>query len=318
MTRQINDPAIKLDFVPKKGGIYSIKLMLKLKNIFYRLEIEHLWVEELIVQYSRFMLEEMIFDGQRELQNNIPNGTRFFRKISEYPLKRKQKAHPNLKGILEVNNIKSYSRAMKIIGSLSRPSKIPTFGYALPAMDCKSGSELRNERNSSCSKCYGYNGWYSFGWVRKAMEKRSIAIFHSEWVDGMVYAIKYHMLTEFRWHDTGDLQSVEHLKKICDVAYATPEVKHWLPTQEPEIVYEYWKRHQGFPENLRHGLRLSAKYINGEPPVKLAKKMGIGVSKVVSGKFNTSYDCPSSNQNGQCKSCRRCWNDDFMIIYKLH
>jgi hypothetical protein len=36
----------------------------------------------------------------------------------------------------------------------------------------------------------------------------------------------------FRWHDSGDIQSLKHLAKIFKVARLTPDVNHWLPTRE--------------------------------------------------------------------------------------
>ena len=40
----------------------------------------------------------------------------------------------------------------------------------------------------------------------------------------------------FRWHDSGDLQGVWHLKNIFEVCNNTPATMHWLPTQERQYL----------------------------------------------------------------------------------
>ena len=41
-------------------------------------------------------------------------------------------------------------RALKIIGGLSKPSKMPGWAYGLPAKECKTGSKLVKVKNSVC------------------------------------------------------------------------------------------------------------------------------------------------------------------------
>jgi hypothetical protein len=61
----------------------------------------------------------------------------------------------------------------------------------------------------------------------------------------------------FRWHDAGDLQSVDHMNKIIEVCKLTPDTKHWLPTQERQ----YLPKPEDVPENLI--IRLSAAKVDG-------------------------------------------------------
>jgi hypothetical protein len=50
----------------------------------------------------------------------------------------------------------------------------------------------------------------------------------------------------FRWHDSGDVQDVDHLEKIFEVCRLTPSKRHWMPTREAWI-----KDHmQDAPANL--------------------------------------------------------------------
>lgn len=230
---------------------------------------------------------------------------------------------------LNVNGITSVQQATKIIGHLSHPSKIPAWGYSLPAKRCITGSKLENIEGSTCCKenCYAKRGWYPKRKVIiNAMERRFRSIKNPKWVDGMVFMIKWHLCKFFRWHDSGDLQSIEHLHKIVKVAEACPDVWFWLPTREYDIVAKYKKLLGNIPRNLV--IRLSGMMIDGPAPTPLAQKLGI-VSSIVSTKGN--HTCPASTkkvlvhngqkkiQEGFCGSCRNCWNPDIpVIIYKFH
>ena len=79
------------------------------------------------------------------------------------------------------------------------------------------------------------------------------------WVDAMTFQIlRYNTDLHHRWFDSGDLQSVEMLRAICNVCALTPQIKHWLPTQERAIVQEF-KRSNTIPANLV--IRISASKI---------------------------------------------------------
>ena len=49
--------------------------------------------------------------------------------------------------------------ALKIVGGLSKPSKMPGWAYGLPAKECKTGSKLAQQDNTVCSGCYGTSHW---------------------------------------------------------------------------------------------------------------------------------------------------------------
>ncbi len=134
------------------------------------------------------------------------------------------------------------------------------------------------------------------------------------WVDAMTIAING---TEssgyFRWHDSGDLQSLEHLTKIVQIAKNLPNIDFWLPTREYSIVAEYVKQNGAFPDNLT--VRLSAYMIDGQPPVGLAKRLGL----TTSGVSTSGFTCPSSSQGNKCLSCRACWDKNVSNVnYKKH
>jgi hypothetical protein len=70
----------------------------------------------------------------------------------------------------------------------------------------------------------------------------------------------------FRWHDSGDLQSLEHLRKIVAVARRLPGVKFWLPTREYQTVEAYRRGYGVMPANLV--VRYSAIRIDGPAPLR--------------------------------------------------
>ena len=55
---------------------------------------------------------------------------------------------------------------------------------------------------------------YRFDVVKNAMERRYKAISDPEWVFAMSVLINSKKSKYFRWHDSGDIQSLEHLQKI--------------------------------------------------------------------------------------------------------
>ena len=91
----------------------------------------------------------------------------------------------------------------KIVGGLSKPSKMPGPAYNLPASKCITGSKLVKIKGSVCEGCYALKGRYRFPNVQAALERRLKAIESPLWVDAMIQLIKPHK--EFRWHDSGDI-----------------------------------------------------------------------------------------------------------------
>jgi len=122
--------------------------------------------------------------------------------------------------------------AWKLVGGLSRPSKMPGWSYGLPAAECKTGSKLVNVEGSTCEGCYATKGCYVFPVVQAAQYKRLESIAKPEWVDAMALLINSKRPDVFRWHDSGDVQDVPHLMKIFEVCELSPEKRHWLPTRE--------------------------------------------------------------------------------------
>ena len=122
------------------------------------------------------------------------------------------------------------SEAFKIVGGLSKPSKMPGWAYGLPAKECKTGSKLVKVPGGVCHGCYALKGMLDSS--RSGAQYRRLASLSSPlWVGAMALLINSKK-SKFRWHDSGDVQDEQHLLKIFAVCKLTPEVKHWMPTRE--------------------------------------------------------------------------------------
>ena len=110
----------------------------------------------------------------------------------------------------------------------------------------------------------------------------------------------------FRWHDSGDLQGPEHLKKIFEVCKLTPDTQHWLPTREagmlklmdPDII----------PTNLI--IRLSGHMVDGKNSTFWPWTSAVSSS---------SKTCPALDQGNSCRDCRACWDRSVSnVTYPKH
>ena len=189
------------------------------------------------------------------------------------------------------------TEAKQITGSLTRTSKMPGLSYSLPAWECKTGSKLRKVKGSVCSACYALKGNYTrYKAIKAAQYDRLEKIKNSLWVAAMVVQVKRQKY--FRWHDAGDVQDLEHLKKIYSVCKLTPEVKHWMPTREAWI-----KNHlDSKPSNL---------VIRFSPPMIGQRNDSWPNSSMV---VETGATCPAPSQGGKCGSCRQCWDSTVKVV----
>lgn len=195
-------------------------------------------------------------------------------------------------------------------GSLSKPSKMPGWSYGIPAAECKTGSFLAaNDPDSICANCYAMKGMYRFRNVQAAQYARLATISTPLWVPAMTRLIAHYSSDVFRWHDSGDLQSVAHLAAICEIARRLPDTKFWLPTREYDMVARYRRRHT-IPPNLT--VRLSAFRVGAEvdAPPELSDMPTSGAHKgkgaYTSGKGR--LECQAYRRGGECGSCRACWS----------
>lgn len=198
-----------------------------------------------------------------------------------------------------------------IAGTLSDPSKMPGFGYGLPALkSCKTGSKLAEVPGTVCHDCYACKGRYMFPNVRQAQDKRLKAISNPSWVEAMVQMIGSKKEKYFRWHDSGDLISLAHLSKICQIADRLPDYVFWLPTQEHKLVAEYRLKFGDLPSNLV--VRLSSPKIDGRPV-----STDLCTSTVHQYSEPYGHACPSHLQGNKCGDCRACWDKNIKNVSYL-
>jgi len=219
-----------------------------------------------------------------------------------------------------MQTIQIYTRkqAQDLAGSVTKTSKMPSDSYSLPAQACITGSKLVNVKGSVCEGCYALKGNYHryAKTIQPAQYKRLESIKSPLWVESMVKLIGNKPF--FRWHDSGDLQSVDHLAKIATIARHLVNTTFWLPTREYDIVKDYLKT-ESVPVNLV--IRLSAMMIDA--PAKLPKSLrgqtNILTSTVHAKKDLDGYKCVAPSQGGKCGSCRACWDNTVTnVSYKAH
>jgi hypothetical protein len=196
--------------------------------------------------------------------------------------------------------------AWTLVGGLSKPSKMPGWAYGLPAAECKTGKKLVNIENSVCSGCYALKGCYVFPVVQAAQYRRLDSIKSPLWTGAMSLLINSKKSKLFRWHDSGDVQDVDHLIKIFAVAKLTPETSHWMPTREawvkpflPEC-----------PDNLT--IRFSGTMIDQPALSSWPNTSTVSTDP-------EARTCPAPDQNNECGDCRACWNKDIKnVSYGKH
>ncbi len=197
--------------------------------------------------------------------------------------------------------------ARLITGGLSAPSKMPGPAFNLPASQCITGSKLVKVPGSTCSGCYALKGRYRFKNVQAALNRRLSKLHDPRWIEAMVTLIDNGPV--FRWHDSGDIQSAQHLKNIFEVCKRTPGTRHWLPTREarflslmdPEVV----------PKNLKIVL---SDHMNDQekPPTWWPYTSGVTTNHEL-------VTCPASSQGNKCLDCRKCWDRGTKrVIYGKH
>lgn len=214
----------------------------------------------------------------------------------------------------------------KLIGGFSRPSKMPCFCYGISALKCGVGSILAKIDGTVCSICYARKGQYRMDNVAKAHARRLDLIEEDigAWTENMVRALSFAYRAKdgkdqrvFRWHDSGDLQSLEHLDAIVEIARALPSIQFWLPTREYATVRDWtgWKgapepqswagsllrkAKRPFPDNLV--VRVSAA-MRGAPAPYLPGCVGSSVDNP-----EADFQCGAYERGGECGPCRKCWD----------
>lgn len=215
---------------------------------------------------------------------------------------------------------------------LTTTSKMENSSFGYSASNCKAGGHLQKIKNSICSICYGMAGCYAFkNYITKS--KRTVeSVSKSFWKEAMVFIIQRKGFPVFRWFDNGDLLSDKMLRDIFYIAEHTPDVHHWLPTKEYRMVRRVIESGLHKPDNL--DIRLSEFKINGKPPIKLARRLGVNCSVALTPKeFKKRTDglkCHTAHsikgryketnpelyeRLSSCSGCVACYNNNVDVIY---
>ena len=110
----------------------------------------------------------------------------------------------------------------------------------------------------------------------------------------------------FRWHDSGDVQNLDHLRRIYAVCKLTPDVQHWMPTREAwtkDYIVEA-------PDNLV--VRFSIPMVDQAAIDSWPNTSTVSTKKI-------DVTCPAPLQGNQCKDCRACWDKSVSnVCYGEH
>jgi len=206
----------------------------------------------------------------------------------------------------------------KTFGNISTGNtKMPGTTFAIDSFACLTGSKLATNPNTPCFSCYArklqrLRPSVNQGW--KANLAKWEQSNPEQWEQAIAFQIlRYNTDNYHRWFDSGDLQSVAMLQSIVNVCNMTPDINHWLPTQEREIVKQFHKNGGTLPDNLV--IRVSASLLDGKLP------NGFANGSQVFTKTNTpkGFECKARTRNNNCGDCRACWSSDVKLIsYPKH
>jgi len=202
------------------------------------------------------------------------------------------------------------------VNAVSSTSKMPSKSFGYSAKRCLVGSKLRDVKGSTCENCYAMKGAFTWSSYKNVEAKRFDLITNHPitFKEGMIKGLRKFKEPEFRWFDSGDVQSVDMANIILDICEATPNLTHWIPSRESKI----WKdtlADRDLPSNVT--LRISATMIDGKP-----SKQFDNTSTVHTSESNIplgTHICPAPKQAGKCGDCRACWNREVKnVSYHKH
>ena len=199
---------------------------------------------------------------------------------------------------------------MCVMLRISKAGKMPCRSWSLQAVEtCPGARKSNGELVDACQGCYATTGNYNYPNVKSAHQARLAALEHPQWVEAMTLLVGHY--TEeadpyFRIHDSGDIQSKEHLVMWINVARNLPWVKFWMPTKEVRWTKDVWAKTEDWPENLV--VRLSAPMISQLPPQSMKN---FPTSTV---QAQTGFSCGAPTRGNKCGPCRACWTSTVKNI----
>jgi len=209
----------------------------------------------------------------------------------------------------------------KMLGNVSTGNtKMPGTTFPIDAFACITGSKLAKIPGTPCNECYARRlqtirpsvnqGWKAnLAKFKQALSDNALP----QWSQAMAFQIlRYNTDGYHRWFDSGDLQNAEMLDAICQVCYMTPDIKHWLPTQERAIVAVYFQNHKQ-PSNLI--VRISASKIDGPLPKHTTHTSNVFTDI----EHIHGQECEARKRGNNCGDCRACWDSRVSnVSYPKH
>lgn len=201
---------------------------------------------------------------------------------------------------------------------------MPGSSYSLPAAACRTGSRLACRDDAVCHNCYARKGRYTFKKVQAALRRRLESIEHPLWEEAMIQLIGSTKCRWFRWHDSGDLVSVNHLSNICSIADKLPEKRFWLPTREAATLLCFLREGGSVPGNLT--IRYSCPLFDRAdvpPALQNWPISSSGDPAAIRSLGLDVYVCPAvanpEKGKAKCGNCRACWSSRAKhVLYKKH
>jgi len=217
--------------------------------------------------------------------------------------------------------------------SLSAPSKMPCYGWGIPAAVTCPGSKITirdHGDDAVCSECYALGGFYNMPTVVNAQNARRAWIARSLAHDGgdEFVTVMIDMVREsvrrigedyFRGHDAGDFYSVPYVDAWYRVCEALPHVLFWFPTRS-HVVPNLLPALQRLNSLPNVTVRPSAPRFDDPAPIVPGLSAGTSVRRETSLPIVGQPDCPATTGDPHCNAhgCRRCWSKDQPLTYVEH
>lgn len=168
-------------------------------------------------------------------------------------------------------------------GGFSSPGKMINDTYSFPTHMCMVGGRLREIPGTVCSNCYAHErGKYPLNNVQRHLLRNYDAYKRDpdRWASALSTLIprQTNFMDVFRFHDSGDLDSAEHLAYIAAMkervdAISNRDHMFWIPTREWDVVNRLMRERGQLPENM--AVRLSIPNVNQTLDNDLNEKWGL-------------------------------------------
>lgn len=214
---------------------------------------------------------------------------------------------------------------------------MPGLSWGIPISVCAARKTYLKVPHSVCSHCYCRKGFMNFPNSINA-QRRRLRCYTKDpdlWAQNMARLLhrvyRPGFIDTMRWFDSGDLINSAMLKRILAIAIMTPDYRHWISTQDENIVREIVDTGCPIPNNatvrLTRHLILPAEAPHQASTCGIPHRInppGVTYSAVqYAHKFDHDAEtsCPAykSGESPKCGECRKCWDRlHTVIVYPLH